>query len=216
MISKPIDGFIKAPAPKGSISQYFGENPELYNTRVCVDASAGGKLCLIGHNGIDIVAPYYTPILCVETGYVLETKEDPGGFGKHVRIISKRGPQDYEWVYGHFADITCKPGDWVSAGDVIGHMGNTGFVVTSSNADGFWKPGSNQYAGTHLHLGIRKYGMTRDEFMNGFFGYFDFLDQLPDDEQVDVVANTENQQDSRLKQILWFLKRIILLGLIKK
>jgi len=50
-----------------------------------------------------------------------------------------------EWVYGHLSEILCKVGDVIKAGDVIGKMGNSGFVVSSQNSGGFWK--YNPYAG---------------------------------------------------------------------
>lgn len=57
-----------------------------------------------------------------------------------------------EWTYGHCHTILVKQGQKVKAGEQVATMGNTGFVV--SGATPYWKV--NPYAGTHLHLGLRK------------------------------------------------------------
>jgi murein DD-endopeptidase MepM/ murein hydrolase activator NlpD len=145
-LHEPIEGFIYAKYPAGSLTQGFGENPHLYN-HIC--ASPG--VCLSGgHQGLDIVAPWGTPILNVMSGKVVEAKHSATGFGKHVRII---GDDNYEYTYGHLSEIHCSIGQRVEAGEKIGLMGNTGFVVSGSTP--YWA--HNPYAGTHLHLQRRKF-----------------------------------------------------------
>ena len=103
-----------------------------------------------GHNGIDIVRPYGEPVYCVESGIVVEALGKETGYGTHVKVLSDNGN---EWTYGHLSaiDKDCKYGERIEAGQLIGKMGNTGFVV--SGATPYWK--LNPYAGTHLHLGVR-------------------------------------------------------------
>ena len=128
--------------PAGSITQYFGENPKLYE-----------PLGMKAHNGVDLVAPHGTPLLAVEDGTVLEVKNDAGGYGRHVRFIS--APVNgvcNEWTYGHCDTINVEVGDTILAGEQIATMGNTGFVVSEQTP--FWS--FNPYRGTHLHLGLRK------------------------------------------------------------
>lgn len=195
----PVDNFVPKSYPEGDVTQWFGENPALYSKAVCI-----GGTCLEGHNGIDIVRPWGTPILSVCKGKVVEVKDDSGGFGKHIRIIGER----YEWVYGHLSQIEVSLGQMVDAGTQIGLMGNTGFVV--SGATPYWK--YNPYAGTHLHLGRRKYtpwsgqgqwsvsyptgdrGIIED-YGNGFFGAVpitaeDFEDTVEKPEPVRTLAMT--------------------------
>lgn len=180
-MNEPIKGFRAAAYPQGDITQFFGENRDLYEA--CCK--------MIGHNGIDIVRAYGTPILCVETGKVVEVKSDPAGYGEHIRILST----DNEWVYGHLSQINVALGQIMASGDVIGLMGNTGFVVSGSTP--YWK--YNPYAGTHLHLGRRpchpfvqgtdtqwdlsyptgdKAILTSD-YNNGYFGSTDPLPEFP-------------------------------------
>jgi murein DD-endopeptidase MepM/ murein hydrolase activator NlpD len=134
-----------AKSPNGDVTQWFGENPALYS-----------RWGILYHNGIDLVRPHGSPMYAVEDATVVQVNNDPSGFGKHVRLISTKPDQggNYrEWVYGHASKQYVKVNDVVFAGQHIADMGNTGFVVSSSNANGFWKV--NPYGGTHLHLGLR-------------------------------------------------------------
>lgn len=216
----PIKGFKAKNYPDGNITQWFGEHPELYS-QFCSTALNGIKTCLSGHNGIDIVAPWGTPILCVEAGQVADVKDNPDGYGRYIRITTKGGN---EWTYGHLSRIDVKIGDEVVDGQQVGLMGNTGFVV--SGATPYWK--YNPYAGTHLHLGLRKikyssqgwsYNYSLPKFIvlnydNGFMGSVDYRKDLEASEEV-VVVPQENEQEimslqltviSLLNQLLSILK----------
>jgi len=144
-LHEPVKDFKPSSYPLGDVTQWYGENVALYST-IC---PAPGMCMVGGHNGIDIVRPWGTPILAVTDGLVVDLKESATGYGKHIRAIS---PDGFEFTYGHLSRIDVKLGDKVKAGRQIGLMGNTGFVV--SGATPFWK--ANPYAGTHLHLGVRK------------------------------------------------------------
>jgi murein DD-endopeptidase MepM/ murein hydrolase activator NlpD len=140
----PFTGCVLKEYPAGHITQYFGENPSLY-----------ARMSLKGHNGIDLVSTHGTAMCAVENGKVLEVKNDPNGYGKHLRFIStKRYDGLYrEWTYGHCDNIFVKVGDSVAEGGLIATMGNTGFVVSDNTGNGFWS--FNPFKGTHLHLGLR-------------------------------------------------------------
>jgi murein DD-endopeptidase MepM/ murein hydrolase activator NlpD len=181
MISNPIKGFKNKKYPLGQISQEFGENPALYMSAIGMKS----------HNGIDIVAPWGTPLYAVESGTVCEVKTDPSGYGMHIRFLSDTN----EWTYGHLSAIFVKVGDVIKVGQKIANMGNTGFVVSSINGAGFWVDGSNKYAGTHLHLTARKYKLDKKgwqyypntpkitilNYNNGWNGAYDFSDQFNPD-----------------------------------
>ena len=139
----PFENCVFKAYPQGSVTQFFGENPKLY-------ASMG----LAGHNGIDLVAPHGTPMVAIESGIVVEVNNNPKGYGKHLRIVSKKSKKGLcnEWTYGHCDTISVTIGQEVEEGQVVATMGNTGFVVSGQTA--FWK--FNPFAGTHLHLGLRK------------------------------------------------------------
>ena len=195
-IHEPVKNYKHRLAPNGDVSQWFGKNPDMY-----------AFLGLDGHNGIDIVRPYYTPLYAVEDGIIAEVKNSPDGYGKHLRMITNTG---HEWTYGHNAVNLVEIGQKVKAGEEIAKMGNTGFVVSSSDGAGFWAKGSNKWAGTHLHMGLREVEVSHKRksgywqynantpyikvknYNNGFKGAVDFFDllkaeEVPDnDKKVDV------------------------------
>lgn len=142
----PIKNLNLEYSPKGDMTQPFGVNAKLYS-----------PLGLAGHNGIDLVRPHGTPMHAIEDGVVLSVKDDPSGFGKHLRIMSKKKNEKgyyHEWTYGHNHKNYVKVNDEVKAGQHICDMGNTGFVVSNNTGNGFWNV--NPFAGTHLHLGLRE------------------------------------------------------------
>lgn len=191
-MTDPIKNFSPLSYPKGSVTQYFGENKALYTT-VC---AAPGVCLTQGHNGWDIVAAWGTPIFSVMGGKVVEVNDSPKGYGKDVRVLVDRGEgRLLEWIYGHLSRIDVTLGQQIEEGHQIGLMGNTGFVV--SGATPYWK--YNPYAGTHLHLGVRELEKwvsgnwtimypsgdkaLIDNYTNGFLGSVDpypfFISTMP-------------------------------------
>lgn len=184
-LHSPIANFDTRLHPLGDVTQYFGTNKELYSKSVC-----GIDGCLQGHNGWDIVAPHGSPIFAVMGGKVVEVKDNPNGYGRHIRILCDTYDDTegkHEWVYGHLSRIDVTQGQMVTRGAQVGLMGNTGFVV--SGATPYWA--TNPYAGTHLHLGVRcfipwdgtgtysfSYGTGEKgnikDYANGYFGSINF------------------------------------------
>jgi murein DD-endopeptidase MepM/ murein hydrolase activator NlpD len=175
-MNKPFSTFSLAMYPEGSCTQKYGVNKALY-----------ASMDMRGHNGLDLVAPWGTPLMAVEDGTILEVKDDPSGYGKHVRFLSDKSTLNAfrEWTYGHCSTTFVKVGQHVTAGQIIANMGNTGFVVSGDNTP-FW--GTNpDHKGTHLHLGLRlmqkvangwKYpgsdiGINCLSYNNGFKGSID-------------------------------------------
>jgi murein DD-endopeptidase MepM/ murein hydrolase activator NlpD len=146
---QPIRKLKLAYFPKGDVTQWFGENPKLY-----------AKFDIKGHNGIDIVRPHGELMYAIEDGEVVQVKDTPEGYGRHIRIVgdTKDSNNLYrEWTYGHCSKILVKQGDKVTAGQAVACMGNTGFVVSGATPN--WQ--NNPYAGTHLHLGLRYFKKPR-------------------------------------------------------
>ena len=86
------------------------------------------------HNGVDMSAPQGTPIYAAKSGKVTKTSYQAGGAGYYVSINHGDG---FSSVYMHMTHYIVSPGQYVSAGQVIGYVGSTG--------------GST---GPHLHFGI--------------------------------------------------------------
>ena len=88
------------------------------------------------HTGVDIAAPYHSPIVAADTGVIYFY---PGsiGYGNMIMMIHGNG---YTTVYGHLAGYAggLSSGQIVARGDLIGYEGSTGWST-----------------GPHLHFEIR-------------------------------------------------------------
>lgn len=214
-IKKPFADFIKSDYPLGSIIQRYGVIATIYQT-----------LGLISHPGIDLVntlgVSYGTPLLAVEDGIIVEVKDSPTGFGRHVRLLSNEN----EWTYGHLSETNVILGQRVVAGDIIGKMGNSG--TTTSQGITQWGGANPDKGGTHLHLGLRKVKLligdpsitntynlqysngTRVLVLNtdnGNKGAVDFYDMLPEDSEEELKKSLLLQIISLYKQIIAILKQ---------
>ena len=112
------------------------------------------------HGGVDIAASTGTPIYAANSGTVVSTSNDcthssagvgacnhGGGYGNHVWILHDNG---YETIYGHMISTAVYSGERVSAGQLIGYSGSTGWST-----------------GPHLHFELRINGV-RSNPMNLF------------------------------------------------
>lgn len=100
-----------------------------------------------GHNGIDMLNSGGTPIFAAADGVVRAAQDGLGGYGNAVVIDSVIGGQVVTTLYAHmiWGSRTVNAGDTVSAGQVIGLMGQTGSATT-----------------THLHFEVRVGGALVD------------------------------------------------------
>nr|WP_114313395.1 M23 family metallopeptidase [Thermus caldifontis] len=94
------------------------------------------------HTGIDLAAPYGTPIVAAKAGQVEVAGWSSMGYGFHVVLDHGAG---VETLYAHMSRIAVRPGQWVEAGQVIGYVGSTGWST-----------------GPHLHFEVRVNGVARN------------------------------------------------------
>ncbi|MGD9714021.1 MAG: peptidoglycan DD-metalloendopeptidase family protein, partial [Thermomicrobiales bacterium] len=95
------------------------------------------------HNGIDLSAPFGTPILASAGGTVVEAGWCDCGLGYYVKIDHGNGLSTY---YGHMQSMPyVSVGDVVSQGETIGPVGSTGLST-----------------GPHTHFMVQKNGVTVD------------------------------------------------------
>ncbi|MDP9356750.1 MAG: M23 family metallopeptidase, partial [Chloroflexota bacterium] len=95
------------------------------------------------HNGIDLAAPAYTPLLAADGGTVTAAGWCDCGLGFYVAIDHGNG---FETVYGHMAEQPyVYVGQAVSQGQVIGPVGSTGLST-----------------GPHVHFILKVGGGTVD------------------------------------------------------
>ncbi len=90
------------------------------------------------HNGVDMAAPAGTPIYAAKSGKVTTASFQKNGAGNYVSINHGDG---FSSIYMHMTRYIVSAGDYVSAGQVIGYVGNTGLSK-----------------GAHLHFGISYQG----------------------------------------------------------
>lgn len=75
------------------------------------------------HRGVDIAAPYGTPIYASDSGTVVAVVNMHYSWGNYVQIDHGNG---YKTLYAHMSSFAVQLGDTVTQGQVIGYVGNTG------------------------------------------------------------------------------------------
>lgn len=92
-----------------------------------------------GHRGTDYMCARYTPIYAVADGVVVASSESGPGWGVYVKIAHNIGGTSVTTLYAHMSYGTraVQVGETVSAGQLIGQVGDTGRAY-----------------GTHLHLEV--------------------------------------------------------------
>lgn len=107
----------------------------------------GGRISPItgaweGHSGVDIGAPYGTPILASTDGVVITAGYNTGGYGNYVVIDHGGGIYT---LYAHASSLAVSSGQVVAAGQTIAYVGSTGWST-----------------GPHLHFEVRVNGSCVD------------------------------------------------------
>lgn len=90
------------------------------------------------HNGIDLAAYLGNPVYATRSGTVTTADYQEYGAGNYVSINHGDG---FASIYMHLDSYVVYPGQYVSAGEVIGYVGTSGLSE-----------------GPHLHFGISYYG----------------------------------------------------------
>lgn len=94
------------------------------------------------HKGMDIAASTGTEIYAAADGEVVSAGWNTGGYGYFVQIGHT---DEYQTVYGHMSEVLVSDGQYVSRGQLIGLVGNTG----------------NSF-GSHCHFEVRHLGICLD------------------------------------------------------
>ncbi len=93
---------------------------------------------LFEHSGVDLPAPTGTPVVSAAPGYVAWTRQGRL-YGNYIMVIHTNG---LATLYAHLNSMNVSPDQFVSRGQQIGTVGNTGFST-----------------GPHLHFEVRKNGI---------------------------------------------------------
>ncbi len=86
------------------------------------------------HTGIDIDAPWGTPVRAAGDGVVVAASQG-SGYGREITIDHGH---DVTTIYGHLSSFAIVPGEHVTRGQIIGYVGQTGRAT-----------------GPHLHYEVR-------------------------------------------------------------
>ncbi len=103
-----------------------------------------------GHSGLDLAASEGTPIFAANSGPILYAGWNSWGYGNTVVI----GHGPFSTLYGHMSSLAVACGNTVSAGQVIGYVGNTG-----------------NSSGPHLHFEIRYQNQPQDPSQTAGIGW---------------------------------------------
>lgn len=129
------EGEIQSVAPKSSSITSAVSTPTGFFTRPL----QGGRKTqgIHGHNGVDIAASIGTPVYAAADGQVIAAKSSGynGGYGSMI-IIKHNG--NIQTVYAHLSSVQVSVGQYVTKGQTIGAVGNTG-----------------RSTGPHLHFEVR-------------------------------------------------------------
>ena len=130
------DGVLVTPAYKGAPSVASGSG-STYSGYYIRPMSGYRSQGIHGYNGVDIAAPYGTPIVAAAAGKVIVARDSGwnGGYGQYVVISHGNGTQT---LYAHMANVVVYVGQTVVQGQVVGYEGMTGKVT-----------------GPHLHFEVR-------------------------------------------------------------
>lgn len=105
-------------------------------------SSAFGRRRGEAHDGIDIAAPKGTMVFASRSGHVIYAGSKIAGYGNMVIV---RHPDTFATVYAHLSKILVKKGDFVSRGQKVGRVGDTG-----------------RASGPHLHFEVRNKSYPTD------------------------------------------------------
>jgi len=90
------------------------------------------------NNASDIAAPCGEPVYAAASGYVAISQDGwNNGYGNYIVIYHEK----YSTLYAHLSLRTVNEGEYVEKGDLIGYVGNTGYV--------------KGLTGCHLHFEVR-------------------------------------------------------------
>jgi len=148
---------LQPPVDNPIITQYFGENPDIY-----------AKFNQAGHEGIDFAAPVGDDVYACADGEVDDIQSNNGNaYGLYIRLQHDTGGQIFHTIYAHLSQVSVSVGDRVQASDPIAQSGNTGHSF-----------------GPHLHLTLKLAGAKTTGYPDGVIDPLPFLepDETPPSE----------------------------------
>lgn len=144
-----LDGY----QPYAHLASTFSNNPNSiwrwpFEVGVPISSGFGYRECSgcgSNHQGLDMNPGEGTPIQSIGDGVVVDVGNPNGAFGVYARIQHEVDGQMFTSLYAHMLEgsLAVQVGDTVTAGTLVGQVGNSG-----------------QSTGAHLHFGIYLDGVT--------------------------------------------------------
>lgn len=155
---------LRWPVDSHIITQYFGENPEIY-----------AAFNQAGHEGLDFVAPVGANVYACADGEVFAVQQPSKGnaYGLHVRLRHWVDGREYRTVYAHLSKVLVSRGQFVEAGDLVGLAGETGHVD-----------------GAHLHLTLKLIGALTPGYPPGVVDPLSYLQPFESPQPSNLVVYT--------------------------
>jgi uncharacterized protein YgiM (DUF1202 family) len=138
------------PVDSRTITQRFGENPQIY-----------AKFRQAGHEGLDFAAPVGSSVYACADGEVFDIRPNNGNaYGLHVRVRHELDGREYHTIYAHLSKVFVSKGQSVQAGQRIGLAGITGHTY-----------------GPHLHLTLKLIGAQTPGYPSGVIDPLPYLQE---------------------------------------
>ena len=93
------------------------------------------------HSGVDLAAPYGTPIMASDRGRVIFN----GWYGGYGKVVIVDHGMDYSTLYAHLSRASVSRGKNIEQGEIVGYEGQTGYST-----------------GPHLHFEVRRSGRPQN------------------------------------------------------
>jgi len=163
---------LRWPVDDHTITQYFGENPQVY-----------AKFNQAGHEGLDFRAPAGANIYAGADGQVFSIRPDDGNaYGLHVRLWHGVDGREYHTIYAHLSKVLVSENQHVRAGELVALSGNTGHSF-----------------GPHLHFTLKLIGAKTPGYPDGVVDPFPYLQEAEIPAPSDLIIYTSDQVRLRSK-----------------
>lgn len=93
------------------------------------------------HSGVDLAAPYGTPVMASDNGRVIFN----GWYGGYGKVVIVDHGMAFSTLYAHLSSATASRGKSIQKGETIGYEGQTGYST-----------------GPHVHFEVRKNGRPQN------------------------------------------------------
>ncbi|RLC75332.1 MAG: hypothetical protein DRI81_12270 [Chloroflexi bacterium] len=160
------------PVDRHTITQYFGENPQIY-----------AKFNQAGHEGLDFSAAVNDNVYACAAGQVIDVRPNDGNaYGLYVRLQHRVDGAIYQTIYAHLSEVLVAEHQSVSAGERIGLSGNTGHSFAP-----------------HLHLTLKLIGAKTSGYPDGVVDPLPYLREEEIPAPSDLTIYTTDQVRLRAK-----------------